>query len=70
MIVYHNSSGSPKDLLELSKQKLTFSEVITIYSFIERADHHSGDNLSSERCMNDGTFENLKKRVDEIKDEM
>lgn len=58
------------DLLELSKQKLTFSEVITIYSFIERADHHSGDNLSSESRRKDGTFENLKRRIDGIKDEM
>lgn len=58
------------DFLELSKQELTFSEVITIYSFIERSDHHSGDYFSSERRRKDGTFKNLKKGIDEIKEEM
>ena len=58
------------DFLELSKEKLTFAEIITIYSFIEREGHHCGDTLTSERCASDGTYFNLRKRLDKIKKEV
>ena len=58
------------DLLELSGEKLTFSEIVTIYSFTERADRHCGDTLTSDRCRKDGTFTNLSRRLDEIREEV
>lgn len=58
-----------RDFLRLSKEKLTFQEIITIRSFIERCDRHCGDNSTTDRCRADGTFANLKKRIDEIKKE-
>ena len=54
-------------LLDLSHEKLTFEEIITIYTYIERADHHGGDGEVSDRCVQDGTFSNLSKRLNEIK---
>jgi hypothetical protein len=58
---------SKVSLLDLSKEKLTFEEIITIYTYIERADHHGGDGEVSDRCVQDGTFSNLSKRLNEIK---
>ncbi len=49
------------------EEKLTFEEIITIYTYIERADHHGGDGEVSDRCVQDGTFSNLSKRLNEIK---
>lgn len=57
------------DFLKLSKENLTFQEIITIRSFIERCDHHCGDNSTTDRCRADGTFANLEKRMNEIKKE-
>lgn len=54
-------------LLDLSKEKLTFEEIITIYTYIERADHFGGDGEVSDGCMQDGTFSNLSKRLKEMK---
>ena len=54
-------------LSDLSHEKLTFEEIITIYTYIERADHHGGDGEVSDRCGQDGTFSNLSKRLNEIK---
>lgn len=54
--------------LELSKEKLTFEEIVTIYTFIERCDHHGGDGEVTDDCIEDGTFSNLKKRLTEIKE--
>lgn len=51
-------------LLDLSCEKLTFEEIITIY--IERADHHGGDSEVSDRCEQDGTFSNLFKRLNDM----
>lgn len=59
-----------RSLLELSKQKLSFSEIVTIRSFIERADRHCGDDLTSEGCRKDSTFANLSKRMGEVKMEI
>ena len=56
-------------LLDLSKEDLTFEEIITIHTFIERADHHGGDGEVSDMCMRDGTFSNLSKRLKEIRNE-
>ena len=60
---------SKSSLLDLSKEKLTFDEIVTIYTYIERADHHGGDGEVSERCRQDGTFSNLSERLKEIKKE-
>ena len=60
---------SKSSLLDLSKEDLTFEEIITIYTFIERADHHGGDGEFSDMCRQDGTFSNLSKRLKEIRNE-
>ena len=60
---------SKSSLSDLSKEKLTFEEIITIYTYIERADHHGGDGEVSDGCSGDGTFSNLSKRLKEIKNE-
>lgn len=39
---------SKLSLLELSREKLTFEEIITICTYIERADHHFGDSEVSD----------------------
>ena len=54
-------------LHDLSHEKLTFEEIITIQTFIERRDHHCGDMETSEQCREDGTFSNLGKRLNEMK---
>ena len=56
-------------LLDLSREKLTFEEIITIYTFIERADHFGGDGEVSDKCRQDKTFSNLSKRLNEIKNQ-
>ena len=38
-----------RDFLRLSKEKLTFQEIVTIHSFIERCDHHCGDTSTTDR---------------------
>lgn len=57
------------DLFKMSCEKLTFAEIVTIKSFIERADHHFGDDGMSSNCAGDGTFSNLARRLGEIEDE-
>ena len=54
-------------LLELSEEKLTFEEIVTIYTFIERADHHCGEGLLFDEYSQNGTFSNLRKRLDEMR---
>ena len=58
---------SKTSLLDLSKEKLTFEEIVTIYTYIERADHHGGDGEVSDECSRDGTFSNLSKLLREMK---
>ena len=58
---------SKSSLLDLSREKLTFDEIVTIYTYIERSDHHGGDGEVSDGCSQDGTFSNLSKRLKEIK---
>ena len=50
-------------LLELSEEKLTFEEIVTIYTFIERADHHCGEESLFDEYSQNGTFSNLRKKM-------
>ena len=50
---------SKYSLSDLSKEKLTFDELITIFPYIERADHFGGDSEFSDECRQDGTFSNF-----------
>ncbi len=54
---------------DLSKEKLDFLEIITIFTFIHRADRHAGGGWY-EDCMADGTYYNLLCRLEEIKNEL
>ena len=45
-------------LSDLSKEKLTFDEIVTIYTYIERADHHGGDDEISDEYRQNGTYSN------------
>ena len=58
-----------RNILELSKEKLTYPEVITIFTFIERADRHIGDGSVEDACSENGVFLNLHRRLEEIKEE-
>ena len=58
---------SKSSFLDLSKEELTFDEIVTIYSFIERGDHHGGGTDFHDGCAEDGTFSNLSKRLKEIR---
>ena len=58
---------SKSGLSDLSREKLTFDEIVTIYTYIERADHHGGDGEVSDGCREDGTYSNLSKRLKKIK---
>ncbi|WP_405309889.1 hypothetical protein [Methanobrevibacter sp.] len=54
---------------DLSKEKLDFLEIITIFTFIHRADRHAGGGWY-EDCMDDCTYYNLLCRLEEIKNEL
>ena len=56
-----------RDFLELSKEKLTFPEIVTIRTFIKRSDRHAGDTYMQDKCREDGTYSNLRKRLEEIR---
>jgi hypothetical protein len=58
---------SKTGLLELSEENLTIEEIVTIYTFIERADHHGGEGLLFDEYSQNGTFSNLRKRLDEMR---
>ena len=58
---------SKYSLSELSREKLTFDEIVTIYTYIERADHHGGDGDVSDESRQNGTYSNLSRRLKEIK---
>ena len=59
----------PNQAFLIYPKKLTFDEIVTIYTCIERADHHGGDGEFSDECRQVGTFFNLYKRLNEIKKE-
>ena len=54
---------------DLSKERLDFLEIITIFTFIHRAERHSGGGWYDD-CMADGTYYNLLCRLEEIKYEL
>ena len=54
---------------DLSKEKLDFLEIITIFTFIHRAERHSGGGWYDD-CVADGTYYNLLCRLEEIKNEL
>ena len=54
---------------DLSKEKLDFLEIITIFTFIHRAERHAGGGWYDD-CMDDGTYYNLLCRLKEIKTEL
>lgn len=54
---------------DLSKEKLDFLEIITIFTLIHRAERHSGGGWY-EDCVEDGTYYNLLCRLEEIKAEL
>ena len=54
---------------DLSKEKLDFLEIITIFTFIHRAERHSGGGWYDD-CIADGTYYNLLCRLKEIKTEL
>lgn len=54
---------------DLSKEKLDFLEIITIFTFIHRAERHAGGGWYDD-CIADGTYYNLLCRLEEIKNEM
>lgn len=54
---------------ELSKEKLNFLEIITVFTFIHRLDRHMGWGFY-EDCLEDGTYYNLLCRLEEIKEEL
>ena len=56
---------SKTSLLELSREKLTFEEIVTIYTYIERADHFGVE--VSDSCSDDGTLSNLSRQLKEMR---
>ncbi|MBE6509630.1 MAG: hypothetical protein E7Z77_09525 [Methanobrevibacter sp.] len=54
---------------ELSKEKLEFLEIITVFTFIHRLDRHMGWGFYDD-CLADGTYYNLLCRLEEIKNEL
>lgn len=54
---------------ELSKEKLDFLEIITVFTFIHRAERHA-DGGWYEDCIADGTYYNLLCRLKEIKNNL
>ena len=54
---------------DLSKEKLNFLEIITLFTFIHRAERHAGG-LWYDECTEDGTYYNLLCRLEEIKKEL
>ena len=62
-----NKKYSKSSLLDLSREKLTFEEIVTIYTYIEMADHHGGDGEVSDGCIDDGTFSNLSKQLKKMR---
>ena len=56
------------DVEDLSKEKLSFLEIITVFTLIHRAERHSGGWYDD--CIADGTYYNLLCRLEEIKAEL
>ena len=58
-----------KYVKDLSEEKLDFLEIITVFTFIQRAERHAGEGWY-EDCIADDTFYNLLSRLEEIKNEL
>ena len=56
------------DISDLAKEKLDFFEVITIFTFIHRAERHGGGWYKS--CVKDNTYYNLLLSLKEIRDDL
>lgn len=56
-------------IVDLSGEKLNFLEVITVFTFIHRADRHCGGGWYEE-CIEDGTYHNLLCRLEEIRNDL
>ena len=54
----------------LSLEKLDFLEIMTIFTYIPRVDHHDYRNEFVKRCFDDGTYYNLLCRLEEIRNEL
>jgi hypothetical protein len=54
---------------DLSKEKLDFLEIITVFTLIHRAERHCGGGWYDD-CISDGTYYNLLCRLEEIKNEL
>ena len=62
VVVYKDATREEVDAVlqkALRGEKLTFDELITIFTYIERADHFGGDSEFSDECRQDGTFSNF-----------
>ena len=57
------------DVEDLSKEKLSFLEIITVFTLIHRAERHTGGGWYDD-CIADGTYYNLLCRLEEIKAEL
>ena len=57
-----------KCIHDLSQEKLDFLEIITIFTFIHRADHHAGGEY--EYRIKDNTYYNLLCRLETIENEL
>ena len=56
------------DIHDLSEERLDFFEIMTLFTFIHRADRHAGGWYES--CINHNTYYNLLCRLEEIKSEL
>lgn len=59
-----------KYINDLSKEKLDFLEIITIFTFIHRVNRHDGHDGWYLGCIEDNTYYNLLCRMEEIKNEL
>lgn len=63
-----NEKYGQKYIEDLAKEKLDFFEIMTVFTFIHRADRFSGGWY--EDCIEDNTYYNLLSRLEEIKNEL
>lgn len=63
-----NEKYENKHIEDLSKEKLDFLEIITVFTYIHRASR--GDIDYDDYCMRSGVFHNLLCRMEEIRNEL
>lgn len=59
-----------REIHSLSLEKLDFLEIMTIFTYIPRVDHHDYRNEFVQHCFDDGTYYNLLCRLEEIRNEL